>query len=312
MVKEETHGNIYPNAHILDILASSKSYKEVVVRNTHWKFMDSEYFRGGKAIQSLGHPTRIRLWHSNRYSWMSVTAQHSPGIQGAFGSRGHDGILSQDRKGWEFCYHFISDWWMLVRSICLLCWKLMRSQTPGVYIDPFTRLCHSWLFCEYQACCLRLGIAVWQEGPWSACWLPQTHRHTDIPNTPGKCPVSCSSSTETMLHSDKEVTPATEPLLPRQGHTCEETISISLLSSIQAMTWLNSPQHTYQHPCCFIWGGWLRSMPPANSRVRHCTASPELAQVGMCSKLEAQLQWHLTNDPMQGALLLFPGPYPDW
>lgn len=35
MVKEETHGNIYPNTHILYILASSKSYKEVVVTNTH-------------------------------------------------------------------------------------------------------------------------------------------------------------------------------------------------------------------------------------------------------------------------------------
>lgn len=61
MVKEETHGNIYPNIHILDILASWKSYKEVVVTNTHWKFrVDSKYFRGEKAIQSLGHLTKIK------------------------------------------------------------------------------------------------------------------------------------------------------------------------------------------------------------------------------------------------------------
>lgn len=42
--------------------------------------------------------------------------------------------------------------------------------------------CHTRLFCEYPSCCtpccLRLGIPVWQEGPRSACWLPETHRHS--------------------------------------------------------------------------------------------------------------------------------------
>lgn len=159
---------------------------------------------------------------------MSVLAQHGQGIQGALGSRGHDGILSQDRKGREFCYHFTSDWWWtLVRSICLLRWKLMRSQPPGVYMDPFTRACHTRLFCEDNPAASRWEFPCDRRDPDvpAAC-----HRHTGTPNTPGKCLSSCSSSTEIMQHPHKEVTPVTGLLLTGQGRTCEETISTSLLS----------------------------------------------------------------------------------
>lgn len=89
---------------------------------------------------------------------------------------------------------FISDWGMLVRSICLLCWKLMRSQTPGVSTDPSRRLCATRLFCT---------------NPGASCWeflcdrrdfdLPAAcQRHTGTADTPGKCPTSCSSGTETI------------------------------------------------------------------------------------------------------------------
>lgn len=309
MVREETRGNIYLNTHILDVLASSKSYKEVVVTNTHWELTDSECFRGEKAIQNPGHVTKIRLWHSVTAPWMSALAQHSPGIQDAFGSRGHDGILlSQDRKGWELCYHFISDWWMLVRRICLLCWKLMRRRTPGVYTDPFTRLCHTRLFHEYQPCCVTLAIPVWQETDPD---LPAgCHRHRHSKHT-GQAPHQLQQqhwdNAASRAHSSDRTS-----LTKTRAHLWWNNFYLTSITKMQAMTWLNSPQHTYQHPFCFIWGGWLRSMPSANSRVRHCTASPELAEAGMCSKLEAELQWHLTNDPMQGALLLFPRRYPDW
>lgn len=223
---------------------------------------------------------------------MSVPAQTQPRNEGAFGRSKHDGILlSQDRKGWDLCYQFISDWGMLVRSICLLCWKLMRSQIPGVYIDPFTRLCLTRFFCEYQPCCLLLGIPVWQEGLWSAEQVPHQlqQQHWDNPD-------------RRSLQSQNR---------SYQGCTCEETTFTSLLSA-EYKLWHDWTEHTYQHPCCFIWGVWLRSRPSASSRVRHCTASPELAAAGTRSKLEAQLQRHLTNDPMPGALLLFPGRYPDW
>lgn len=173
--------------------------------------------------------------------------------------------------------------------------------------------CHTRLFCEYPSCCtpccLRLGIPVWQEGPRSACWLPETHRH--------------SKHTVQVPHQLQQQ--HWESAAPRYGGHCSNRTSLiktrvhlwrsnfylTSITKTQAMTGLNSPQHTYHDPCCFSWAGWLRSMPSANSRVRHCTASPELAE-GICSKLEAQLQWHLTNDPMQGALPLFPGCYPDW
>lgn len=45
---------------------------------------------------------------------------------------------------------------------------------------------------------------------------------------------------------------------------------------------------------------------------RHSTAPFESAEVGICSILEALLQWHLPNDPMWGVFLLFPGLYLDW
>lgn len=222
MVKEETHGNIYPNTHILDILASWKSYKGVVVTNTHWKFqVDSEYFRGEKAIQSLGHLTKIRLCHSVTAAWMSVLAQTQPRNAGCLWKQRARQSSFLDRKGWEFCYQFISHCWMLVRSSCLLCWKLMRSQTPRVYIDP-SQDCNTRLFCEYQCCCLRLGIPVWHEGSRCA-------RDTQALQTHLAGAHQLQQSTEIMLHPDK-VTPVTEPLLPRQGRTCEEIISTSLLS----------------------------------------------------------------------------------
>lgn len=193
---------------------------------------------------------------------------------------------------------------MLVRSTCLLCWKLMRSQTPGAYIDSFTRLQHQVirgvprLLPQAGNCCVTGGTPICQ-------------RHTGTPNTPGKCPSAAAEHWENAAsrqgHSSHRISlTKTRVLLWRNN------FYLTSITKIQAITGVKSPQHSYQHPCCFIWGGWLRSMPSANSRVRHCTTSPELAEVGICSKLEAQLQWHLTNDPMQGALLFFPGHYPDW
>lgn len=192
---------------------------------------------------------------------MSILAQTQPRNEGAFGSSRHDGILlSRDRKEWELRNQFISDWWMLIRSICLLCWKLMRSQIPGVYIDPFTRLCHTRLFCEYQPCCLPLGIPVWQEGPRSACWLPETRRHC---RHTGQVPHRLQQHWD---HPNKEVTPVTEPLLAGQGHTCEETISTSLLS-----------------PKYKLWHDWTAPSTPTNIPA----ALSEVAGSGPCPQQAA-------------------------
>lgn len=211
MVKEETHGNIYPNTHILDILASWKSYKEVVVTDTHWKFrVDSKYFRGEKAIQSLGHLTKIRLCHSVPAPWMSVLAQTQPRNAGCLW-KPQARQSSLDRKGWEFCYQFISHCWMLVRNACLLCWKLMRSQTPRVYTDPS------------QDCNTNYSVSTNAAASgWESCVTqgPRGARDTQALQTHLAGAHRLQQSTEIMLHPDK-VTPVTEPLLPRQGCTCE-------------------------------------------------------------------------------------------
>lgn len=232
---------------------------------------------------------------------MSVLAQTQPRNEGAFGSSRHGGILlSQDTKGWELCYQFISDWgcWFYLPPVLEAheepnTWSLHRS---------FYKTLPTRLFWEYQPCCLLLGIPVWQEGLWSAAGC---QRHSGTADTQSKCPLSCSSSTEII----------------QTGHSSHRTsLTKGALVKKQLLSLL-SPKHR-------LWHDWTAPSTPSNipaalpevagsgprpqQAAGALPASPESAGAGTCSKLGARLQWHLTNDPMPGAPLLFPGRYPDW
>lgn len=230
--------------------------------------MDSKYFRGKKAIQSLRHFTKIRLWYSVTAPWMSVLAQAQPkeyrvpleaaGTMEFF-------LLRTERD--ENCatnsFQTRGCWW----GVCLLCQQLTK--------EP-----NSW---SLQRCFYRTATPDYSASthpaahPAASGWeflcdrrdpdLPAgCQRHTGTPNTPCKCPISCSSSTERVLHPDKEVTAVTEPLLPRQGCTCEEAISTSLLS----------PKHK-------LWQDWTVPSTPTTIHA----ASAELAGSGPCPQQTA-------------------------
>lgn len=220
MVKEETHGNIYPNTHILDILASWKSYKEVVVTDTHWKFrVDSKYFRGEKAIQSLGHLTKIRLCHSVPAPWMSVLAQTQPRNAGCLWKpRARQSSLS-GQKGMRILLpvHFT----LLDAGQERLSPVLEAHEEPNTSSlhRSFTRLQHQ-LFCEYQRCCLRVGILC-------DTGTPMCQRHTGTPNTPGRCPSAAAE------HWDNAAS--------RQGHSSHRTSLTKTRVHLWATRWVKSP-----------------------------------------------------------------------
>lgn len=152
--------------------------------------------------------------------------------------------------------------------------------------------------------------------PAASCWeflcdrrdsdLPAgCQRHSGTADTPSKCPLSCSSSTEII----------------QTGHSSHRTsLTKGALVKKQLLSLL-SPKYK-------LWHDWAAPSTPSNipaalpelagsgprpqQAAGALPASPELAGAGTCSKLGARLQWHLTNDPMPGAPLLFPGRYPDW
>lgn len=145
--------------------------------------MDSKYFRGKKAIQSLRHFTKIRLWYSVTAPWMSVLAQAQPK---------DTGCLWKQQAQWNSSFSGQKG----MRIVLPIHFRLVDvgqgylSPVPAAHKGAkqleFTEMllqdCHTRLFCEYPSCCtpccLRLGIPVWQQGPRSACWLPETHRHS--------------------------------------------------------------------------------------------------------------------------------------
>lgn len=95
-------------------------------------------------------------------------------------------------------------------------------------------------------------------GTLICCWLPETLRHCrHTEQVPPQLQQQHWDNPDRSLQSQN---------LSHQGCTCEETTSITSITKTQAMTWLNSPQHTFQHPCCFTWVGWLRPTPSASSR----------------------------------------------
>lgn len=147
---------------------------------------------------------------------------------------------------------------MLVRSICLLCWKLVRSQTPGVYTDPFTRICHTRLSGEYPLCCLTLGAAVWQEGPRSACWLPDTHRHS---KHTGRVPQQLQQQ-----HGDNAAR-------RHRGHRSHRTpLNKTRVPLWRSNFYLTSITQIQQ------WQDWTAPSTPTNT----AAASPELPGSGPC------------------------------
>lgn len=269
--------------------------------------MDSEYFRGAKTIQRLGYHTKIRLWYCdstlNVYPGSNTTqewgclwkqqARWNSSFSGQKGIRTPQPIhfrlvdVDQEYLSPVLEAHEEPNTWSLHRSFYKTLPHQIILRVPTL-LPPAgnSRVTGGTPICLLAA---RDTQAL------------QTHR-------------ASAPSAAAALRSSKQGGHSSHrtSLSRTRTHLWRNHFYLTSITKIQAMTWLNSPQHTYQHPCCFIWGGWLRSMPSASSRVRHCTASPELAEAGICSKLEAQLQWHLTNGPVPGALLLFPGRYPDW
>lgn len=106
--------------------------------------MDSKYFRGKKAIQSLRHFTKIRLWYSVTAPWMSVLAQAQPKEYRvpleAAGTMEFFLLRTERDENCATNSFQTRGCWSGVSVSCAS--SSQRSQTAGVYRDAFTRLPH--------------------------------------------------------------------------------------------------------------------------------------------------------------------------